>query len=96
MRAEIIRLQRRLGVTTFYVTHDQVEALYGDILVCAILDKARVPMSTSTMRVNPDAIRKLLDELKANRQGPKSAWATTEKRHACVVIRFFFADRRPD
>lgn len=27
MRAEIIKLQRNLGITTFYVTHDQVEAL---------------------------------------------------------------------
>ena len=27
MRAEIARLQRDLGVTTFYVTHDQVEAM---------------------------------------------------------------------
>jgi multiple sugar transport system ATP-binding protein len=27
MRAEIIKLQRRLAVTTFFVTHDQVEAL---------------------------------------------------------------------
>jgi multiple sugar transport system ATP-binding protein len=27
MRAEIHRLQRRLGVTTLYVTHDQVEAM---------------------------------------------------------------------
>ena len=27
MRAEIARLQRELGVTTFYVTHDQVEAM---------------------------------------------------------------------
>src|SRR5213082_4129941 len=26
-RAEILRLQRRLGVTTIYVTHDQVEAM---------------------------------------------------------------------
>jgi multiple sugar transport system ATP-binding protein len=34
MRAEIIKLQRRLGVTTFYVTHDQVEALsMGDRIV---------------------------------------------------------------
>jgi multiple sugar transport system ATP-binding protein len=34
MRAEIINLQRRLGVTTFYVTHDQVEALsMGDRIV---------------------------------------------------------------
>lgn len=27
MRAEIIKLHRKLGVTTFYVTHDQVEAM---------------------------------------------------------------------
>jgi multiple sugar transport system ATP-binding protein len=27
MRAELIRLHRRLGVTTVYVTHDQVEAM---------------------------------------------------------------------
>ena len=27
MRAEISRLQRDLGVTTIYVTHDQVEAM---------------------------------------------------------------------
>ncbi|HXW30724.1 MAG TPA: ABC transporter ATP-binding protein [Xanthobacteraceae bacterium] len=34
MRAEIIRLQRKLGVTTFFVTHDQVEALsMGDRVV---------------------------------------------------------------
>ncbi|MDX8500729.1 ABC transporter ATP-binding protein [Mesorhizobium sp. VK4C] len=34
MRAEIIKLQERLGITTFYVTHDQVEALsMGDRVV---------------------------------------------------------------
>ena len=34
MRAEIRRLQRRLGVTTLFVTHDQIEAMtLGDRLV---------------------------------------------------------------
>ncbi len=34
MRAEIRRLQRRLGVTSLYVTHDQVEAMtLGDRLL---------------------------------------------------------------
>jgi multiple sugar transport system ATP-binding protein len=34
MRAEIIKLQERLAVTTFYVTHDQVEALsMGDRII---------------------------------------------------------------
>src|SRR3546814_14079622 len=27
MRAEILKLHQRLGVTSFYVTHDQVEAM---------------------------------------------------------------------
>lgn len=41
MRAEIIKLQRRLGVTTFYVTHDQVEALsMGDRIV--VMSKGKV------------------------------------------------------
>jgi len=34
MRAEIVKLQRRLGATTIYVTHDQVEAMtMGDRIV---------------------------------------------------------------
>jgi multiple sugar transport system ATP-binding protein len=41
MRAEISRLQRELGVTTVYVTHDQVEAMtMGDRV--AVLDHGRV------------------------------------------------------
>jgi multiple sugar transport system ATP-binding protein len=37
-RAEILKLQRRLGTTTIYVTHDQVEAMtMGDRI--AVLDK---------------------------------------------------------
>jgi multiple sugar transport system ATP-binding protein len=35
MRAEISRLQRDLGVTTIYVTHDQTEAMtLGDLVAC--------------------------------------------------------------
>lgn len=40
-RSEIIKLQRRLGVTTFYVTHDQIEALsMGDRIV--VMNEGRV------------------------------------------------------
>src|SRR6202034_847250 len=40
MRAEIRKLQRRLGVTSLYVTHDQVEAMtLGDRLL--ILNEGR-------------------------------------------------------
>jgi multiple sugar transport system ATP-binding protein len=38
MRGEIIKLQRRLGVTTFYVTHDQVEAMSMGDRVVVMLD----------------------------------------------------------
>jgi len=42
MRGEIIKLQRRLGVTTFYVTHDQVEALsMGDRIVVMLDGRAQ-------------------------------------------------------
>ena len=35
MRAEVSRLQRDLGVTTIYVTHDQTEAMtLGDLVAC--------------------------------------------------------------
>ena len=38
MRAEIAKLQRELGVTTFYVTHDQVEAMTMGDRVAVIKD----------------------------------------------------------
>ncbi len=38
MRAEIARIQRDLGVTTFYVTHDQVEAMTMGDRVAVIKD----------------------------------------------------------
>ncbi|MBV9811720.1 MAG: TOBE domain-containing protein, partial [Acetobacteraceae bacterium] len=46
MRAEIRRLQRRLGVTSLYVTHDQVEAMtLGDRLLVL---HAGVPVQLAT------------------------------------------------
>jgi multiple sugar transport system ATP-binding protein len=41
MRAELKRLQRRLGVTTIYVTHDQIEALTMSDRI-AVMDKGRL------------------------------------------------------
>ena len=41
MRAELKKLQRRIGVTTIYVTHDQVEAMtMGDRI--AVMNKGRI------------------------------------------------------
>ena len=50
MRAEIRRLQRRLGVTSLYVTHDQVEAMtLGDRLL--VLHQGRPAQLASPMEV---------------------------------------------
>ena len=50
MRIEIARLQRRLGTTTLYVTHDQVEAMtLADRLV--ILDSGRVQQIGAPLEV---------------------------------------------
>src|SRR5207253_10203075 len=47
MRTEIARLQQRLGVTTVYVTHDQVEAMaLGDrvaVLLEGVLQQVGTP-----------------------------------------------------
>ncbi len=49
MRAEIAKLQRDLGVTTFYVTHDQVEAMtMGDrvaVIKDGVLQQVDTPQS---------------------------------------------------
>ncbi|HEX2074333.1 MAG TPA: sn-glycerol-3-phosphate ABC transporter ATP-binding protein UgpC [Geodermatophilus sp.] len=46
MRAEISRLQRRLGITTVYVTHDQTEAMTLGDRVC-VLRKGRIQQVAS-------------------------------------------------
>ena len=56
MRAEIVSLQRQLGVTTIYVTHDQVEAMtMGDrvaVLKGGILQQVDTPKSLYNHPVN--------------------------------------------
>ena len=50
MRAEIKRLQRRLGVTSLFVTHDQVEAMtLGDRLV--VMHEGRAAQIASPMEI---------------------------------------------
>jgi multiple sugar transport system ATP-binding protein len=56
MRAEIARLQRDLGVTTIYVTHDQVEAMtMGDrvaVLKAGVLQQVDTPQNLYDSPVN--------------------------------------------
>jgi sn-glycerol 3-phosphate transport system ATP-binding protein len=50
MRAEIKRLQRRLGVTSLFVTHDQVEAMtLGDRLV--VMNQGRAAQVATPMEI---------------------------------------------
>jgi multiple sugar transport system ATP-binding protein len=55
-RAEILRIQRRLGTTTIYVTHDQVEAMtMGDriaVMRDGILQQVGTPPQLYTSPVN--------------------------------------------
>jgi ABC-type sugar transport system ATPase subunit len=55
-RAEILKLQRRLGTTTIYVTHDQVEAMtMGDriaVLEHGVLQQVGTPEELYTSPVN--------------------------------------------
>src|SRR3712207_7946466 len=46
MRTEISRLQRRLGITTVYVTHDQTEAMTLGDRVC-VLRKGKIQQVAS-------------------------------------------------
>jgi hypothetical protein len=43
------------------------------------IDKGSVYLNTASLSATPDAIRKLLDELEANRRSRKSAWATLQR-----------------
>ena len=56
MRAEIAALQRSLGVTTFYVTHDQVEAMtMGDrvaVIKDGVLQQVDTPLRLYDFPVN--------------------------------------------
>ena len=56
MRSEIARLQRRLGITTIYVTHDQVEAMtMGDrvaVLKDGVLQQVDTPATLYRKPVN--------------------------------------------
>lgn len=55
-RAELIKLHRRLGITTIYVTHDQVEAMtMGDriaVMRDGILQQCDTPMTIYSQPVN--------------------------------------------
>jgi multiple sugar transport system ATP-binding protein len=50
VRAEIARLQRNLGVTTLYVTHDQVEAMTMGTRV-AVLERGRLQQVDTPQRI---------------------------------------------
>ena len=54
MRAELVKLHQRLGVTTLYVTHDQTEAMTLGQRV-AVLDRGVVQQVDAPQRALPPA-----------------------------------------
>jgi hypothetical protein len=50
-----------------------------DFLFWAQFDKYSVSLNTSSLGATPDAILRLLDELEANRQSRRKAWATLQR-----------------
>ncbi len=71
MRAEIHQLQRRLGVTTMYVTHDQVEAMtMGDRI--AVMRGGRlqqVGLPAGALRPAGQRVRRRLHRLPGDQPG---------------------------
>ena len=77
MRAEIHQLQRRLGVTTMYVTHDQVEAMtMGDRV--AVMN-ARAPAAgrhpAGALRQARQRVRRRLHRLSLDQPASRQRWS---------------------
>ena len=68
MRTEILRMQRRMGTTTVYVTHDQTEAMtLGDRV--AVMRKGRAPAGRHTagaLRATGEHVRRRVHRLAAD------------------------------
>ena len=73
MRAEIKRLQQRLGTTTIYVTHDQVEALTMADRVC-LLSGGRVQQFAPPQEVFDRPANRFVAEFVGN--PPRSSWTS--------------------
>jgi len=66
MRAEISRIQRRVGVATLYVTHDQVEAMtMGDRVAVLHMGRLQQCDSPQSLYEHPDNLFVLLHRLAA-------------------------------
>ena len=82
-RAELIKLHRRLGITTIYVTHDQVEAMtMGDriaVMKDGVLQQCDTPMDAlypPGQHVRRRLHRHAVDELPARDAAQRPAAAT--------------------
>jgi multiple sugar transport system ATP-binding protein len=84
MRAEIKRLQQRLGTTTLYVTHDQVEALTMADRVCLLKD-GRVQQYAPPQEVFDRPANRFVAEFVGNPPMNILALALDPHRRAIVV-----------
>src|SRR3712207_7494692 len=75
MRAELASLHERLGVTTLYVTHDQVEAMTLGQRVAVLRDGRRSEEHTSELQSRQYLVCRLLLEKKKKTAPPRRAGA---------------------
>ena len=93
MRAEIHQLQRRLGVTTIYVTHDQVEAMtMGDRVAVMNAAPAAGRHAAGALRPAGQRVRRRLHRLAVDE--PRRVGARAEQRQPRGHRRRAQADRR--
>ena len=100
MRREIIRLQRVLGTTTIYVTHDQVEAMtMGDrIMVLRFGRIQQVGPPEATLQCARQHVRRRLHRQPCDERLPRPAGGgrgRTDARHAQRPAPAAAADCRP-
>ncbi len=91
MRAELVKLHQRLGVTTLYVTHDQVEAMTLGQRV-AVLEPGGRPAGGSAGRALQPAgehVRRVV-----HRQPVDELPARPKRRHVALVRRLHAAAAR--
>ena len=91
-RAQIAALQRRLGVTTVYVTHDQVEAMTMGDRVAVLKDGCLQQVDTPAQAVRPPGqrVRRRLHRLAGDE--PRRRRRSTERRRRVGGTRLPVAD----
>lgn len=81
-RTQIVKLQRQLGVTTIYVTHDQVEAMtMGDRI--AVLNQGKIQQIASPLELYDHPANRFVAEFIGS---PPMNFLTVQYESPCILI----------